>query len=105
MDQQGSRISIKPDVLSLTTNPPSIESILEQVDQLQNAIDSNVRCDLEEENISLEVSIECARKRLFFTGEVLREAFEAYIVLDSYIQAVKSNTTAIQEEWKSYIFS
>lgn len=80
---------------------PTVDSL---VDQLQDAVDCDILQALEEENACLEQNIRCAEQRMTSIAKILREAFEAYVVLNAYIEKLVDDTKLIEEEWASFIF-
>lgn len=83
---------------------PTVDSVLEQVDQLQDAVDCDILQALEEENACLEQNVRCAEQRMTSIAKILREAFEAYVVLNAYLEQLVDDTRLIEEEWTSFIF-
>lgn len=87
------------------TDFPDVESVLEQVDRLQDSIHCDMRERLEEENDYLKRSIRCSEQKLRSTANLLREAFEAYIVLDEYVKRIELDKKVVNDEWASFVLS
>lgn len=78
---------------------PNVDALLHQVDQLQNSMDSDVAESLLEENDWLEHSINRGKEKWQSTTKLLREAFEAYVVLNACIEQLEEETGELDEKW------
>jgi len=78
---------------------PNVDSLLDQVDQLQNAMDSDFVERLLEENVWLEHSIKRGEEKWQSTTKLLREAFEAYVVLNACIEDLEKEIRGIDGKW------
>ncbi|KAK5311989.1 hypothetical protein LTR93_011502 [Exophiala xenobiotica] len=78
---------------------PNVDALLLQVDQLQNAVDSDVGERLLEENAWMEHSINRGKEKWQSTSKLLREAFEAYVVLNACIEQLEEETRGSDEKW------
>ncbi|KIW86672.1 uncharacterized protein Z519_12727 [Cladophialophora bantiana CBS 173.52] len=87
----------------LFSDIPTVDSLLRQVDQLQEAVDGDILERLEEENALLEQCIKCGRQKLVSLASILREAFESYVVLNAYLENLQKEERAISEEWASLL--
>jgi hypothetical protein len=85
--------------MALFSDIPTVDSLLRQVDQLQDAVDEDILERLTEENSLLEKSIEYGRHKLMFLSNILREAFEGYVVLNAYLENFERDTHKISEDW------
>ncbi len=83
----------------LFSDIPTVDSLLRQVDQLQDAVDDDILERLVEENALLEKSIECGRQKLVALSNILREAFEGYVVLNAYLENLDRDTRTVREDW------
>lgn len=88
---------------ALFADIPTVDSLLKQVDQLQDAVDYDTLERLEEENEMLEQSVKRGRQRLLSVANVLREAYEAYVVLNAYLQNFEQDAEAIDVEWAAFL--
>ncbi|KIW09732.1 hypothetical protein PV08_12016 [Exophiala spinifera] len=78
---------------------PNVDVLLHQVDQLQNSVNSDVVERLLEENAWLEHSIDRGKEKWQSTTKLLREAFEAYVVLNACIEQLEQETRELDEKW------
>ncbi|KAJ9607010.1 hypothetical protein H2204_015711 [Knufia peltigerae] len=78
---------------------PNVDALLHQVDQLQNSVDSDVVESLLEENAWLEHSINRGKEKWQSITKLLREAFEAYVVLNACIEQLEDETTELDKKW------
>ncbi|KAK5209204.1 hypothetical protein LTR41_004739 [Exophiala xenobiotica] len=78
---------------------PMVGSLLRQVDQLQESLDCDTVERLTEENEMLAQSVKRGRQRLLSVANVLREAFEGYVVLHAHIQSFEQETKELDAEW------
>jgi hypothetical protein len=92
-----------PHDTALFADIPTVDSLLKQVDQLQEAVDYDTLERLEEENEMLEQSVKRGRQRLLSVANVLREAYEAYVVLNAYLQNFEQDAEAIDAEWAAFL--
>jgi hypothetical protein len=92
-----------PHDTALFADIPTVDSLLKQVDQLQEAVDYDALERLEEENEMLEQSVKRGRQRLLSVANVLREAYEAYVVLNAYLQDFEQDAEAIDAEWAAFL--
>jgi hypothetical protein len=75
----------RSDRTALFSDLPTMKLILQQVDQLQNAVDDDILERLSEENGLLIESLEGGRQRLVSLSRLFQEAFEGYVVLNHYL--------------------
>ncbi|KIW28852.1 uncharacterized protein PV07_04715 [Cladophialophora immunda] len=87
----------------LFSDIPTVDSLLRQVDQLQESVDGEILEGLEEENALLKQSLKCGRQKMVSLATILREAFEGYVVLNAYLENLQKEKRAISEEWASLL--
>jgi hypothetical protein len=63
------------------------------------AVDSDVLDRIAEEKVWLEHSIACRKRKWVTTAKLLREAFEAYVVLTACLDDLDHATQAADDEW------
>jgi len=78
---------------------PNVDALLHQVDQLQNSVDSDVVERLLEENAWLEHSIDLGKEKWQSITKLLREALEAYVVLNACIEQLEEETRKLDHKW------
>jgi hypothetical protein len=76
-----------------------VASLLQQVDQLQTTVDSDVLDRIVEKRVWLEHSVACGKRKWVSTAKLLREAFEAYVVLNACLDDLDHETQAVDDEW------
>ena len=87
----------------LFSDIPTVDSLLRQVDQLQDAVHDDIFERLVEENGLLEKSVECGRQKLVALSNILREAFEGYVVVNAYLENWDRDTRTISEKWATSV--
>lgn len=92
----------EPQDTTLFTDIPTVESLLKKVDQLQESMDYDILERLEEENELLQQSVTRGRQRLLSVANVLREAYEGYVVLHAYLQKFEQEAKVIDAQWAAF---
>lgn len=87
----------------LFADVPTVGSLLRQVDQLQESVDCDIVERLTEENEMLAQSVKRGRQRLLSVANVLREAFEGYVVLNAHLQSFERGTKELDAEWAEFL--
>lgn len=92
----------EPQDTALFTDIPTVESLLKKVDQLQESMDYDILERLEEENELLQQSVTRGIQRLLSVANVLREAYEGYVVLHAYLQKFEQESNVIDAQWAAF---
>lgn len=99
------RTATETDDNGQTADLSNMESMLRQVDQLQDAMYGDMVRRLEEENIFLQWCIRRGRQRLTSISKVFLEAFQSYVVMNAAIEEMQHSMDKMDEEWASFLFS
>jgi hypothetical protein len=79
----------------------AVGSILDKVDELQETVDLDIIDRLVDENLLLQQSITCYRQQWTRTLKLLREAFEAAVLLEDILLKCDQAEKAAEVEWLS----
>ena len=78
---------------------PTVPSILEEVDKYISSMELDTIDRIEQENDLLRQSIDCHHKTWYYTLDLLREAFEAMVLLEVSLSDHRKAINEAKTQW------